>query len=152
MKYAKRPAGAPYGCPDGGCIFGDTGGLHTNGNCNCISRRIPLPEQTALRTGILALRERIAELENRTNAQAKQIKEDDVLGHMLDGAKQAIHALEYAERIAELEQKLRDVRRDVLAGIEAGMSTMVVGHEPALVNALAGAKKAFDNLGLQEES
>lgn len=25
----------PWGCSDGGCIFGHIGGMHTNGGCRC---------------------------------------------------------------------------------------------------------------------
>lgn len=27
------------GCTDGGCVFGDAGGMHTNGGCGCLKER-----------------------------------------------------------------------------------------------------------------
>jgi hypothetical protein len=38
------------GCSDGGCVFGDAGGMHTNGGCECLKEREPiLLRRTVLR-------------------------------------------------------------------------------------------------------
>jgi hypothetical protein len=39
------------GCSDGGCVFGDTGGMHTNGGCECLQERSPVQ----LRRQLMAL-------------------------------------------------------------------------------------------------
>jgi len=57
------------GCSDGGCVWGRSTGVHTNGGCHCLTR-LPVPMRVKLSKGITFLLTTINRLEKEL-AEAK---------------------------------------------------------------------------------
>lgn len=69
---------AEFGCADASCIYGDAGGQHTNGGCNCMKNASSQAEvaRIARRLNAIALdlAEQVLDLEKQLKQQLKELK------------------------------------------------------------------------------
>ena len=70
----KRPIDAPYGCSDSGCVFGNPGGMCTNGGCKCLYfNKSDIEARHRAMRGVYAMRRRIEALEEQIKAASSEV-------------------------------------------------------------------------------
>lgn len=64
-----------FGCGDSSCVWGTSGGQHTNSGCDCFVK-LSINERIKIRKGILMLRKTLEEAENEISFLKNKISKD----------------------------------------------------------------------------